>query len=177
MAEHDRSRVAAVLSADAEFDIFASLSAEVGSDFHQFSNAFLIHVCKRVAFEHAFAIVVIQGTCLTSSREKPNVICVRSFVPNEKNSASCSDLISCQGQLSGFLSWCRLCIRCLKFISVFTSSAVFTTTFLTYLSSARFRYQRYHDFGHDLYFAFFFNLDSSFHNSAGLHFGYRRICD
>src|ERR1700741_2912680 len=30
----------------------------------------------------------VGSTLFTSSREKPNVVCVRSFVPNEKNSAS-----------------------------------------------------------------------------------------
>ena len=40
------------------------------------------------ALQDGHASLYVPTIALTSSREKPNVICVKSFVPNEKNCAT-----------------------------------------------------------------------------------------
>jgi len=57
MAEGDGAGLAAVLAADAEFDVGAGLSAKVDGDLHQLSDAVAVDRLERVAGEDLAVLV------------------------------------------------------------------------------------------------------------------------
>ena len=93
MAELDARRVAAVLAADPELDVLARLAARAPTaifmslptpPWSSVSNGSDGRISRRT----------YSGRNLpASSRDSPNVVCVRSFVPKLKNSASRGDLV------------------------------------------------------------------------------------
>jgi hypothetical protein len=76
-----------MLAADAELDIRARRPAPLRRDLDQLADALDIEADERVAREDA--LVDIGGRKRpASSRLMPKVVCVRSLVPKEKNSAT-----------------------------------------------------------------------------------------
>ena len=60
MAELNGSRVAAVFTADAQLDVRAGLTAQLGSHLDQLADANLIEVCKRIELINLTVIVIIR---------------------------------------------------------------------------------------------------------------------
>ena len=87
VAERDRARLAAVLAADPELDARLRASPALDADPHEVADAVLVDHLERVALEDAVLEVGVRNLPSASSRENPSVVCVRSFVPNEKKSA------------------------------------------------------------------------------------------
>src|SRR6185437_7093513 len=61
-AESDRSRIAAMLSADAELDIRARRSAPFGGDLHQFADAATVDADERVFGDDPGTLIGLQKT-------------------------------------------------------------------------------------------------------------------
>ena len=86
VTEGDRSRVAAVLPADADFELGTDFSSALDADAHQFADALLIDRHERIAGQDAARGIDAEEARRVVAR-MPKVVCVRSLVPNEKNSA------------------------------------------------------------------------------------------
>ena len=87
MAELNGARIAAMLAADAQLDVGAGLAAKIGSHLHQLANAVLIEPGKRIGLIDLRIIISIKELTCVITRD-PNAICVKSFVPKQKKSAS-----------------------------------------------------------------------------------------
>ena len=88
VAERDRIGIAAVLAADAELEIGtrrAPRSQPMRTSWPTPSTSSLSNGLADSSFCSRYSAMKRPST---SSRLKPNVICVRSLVPNEKNSAT-----------------------------------------------------------------------------------------
>ncbi len=97
LAERDRGRIAAVLAADAELDArCASRRPRSAAILISSPTPSWSRVTKGSAGEDALARCRRRGSDAASSREMPSVVCVRSLVPKEKNSARLGDLAGAQ---------------------------------------------------------------------------------
>src|ERR1700675_3335577 len=63
VAERDRGRIAAVLAADAELEIFADLAAARGGDADELADARAVDRDKRVGRQDAFRRIDAEKTC------------------------------------------------------------------------------------------------------------------
>ena len=87
VAEFDRGRVAALLAADAKLDVRAGLTAQFRCHLDKAANAGLVQLGERIGLIDL--TVIVGGKELTGVvAGEAKVICVRSFVPKEKNTAS-----------------------------------------------------------------------------------------
>jgi len=94
-----------VFAANADLEVRTDRPAAFDADFDQFSNAFLVDGRERI-IPQDFLFKVRRQEPAMSSRLKPKLICVRSLVPNEKNSA-CSAILFAVRAAREFRSWCR----------------------------------------------------------------------
>lgn len=76
-----------MFAADAEFQLRTRLAAALGGNADQLSHTIEIERDERIAFNNALALIGIDKTCRVIA-EIPKVVCVRSLVPKEKNSAA-----------------------------------------------------------------------------------------
>ena len=60
VAELDGGRITAVLAADAQLDVGASLAAQLGSHLHQLANAVLIQTREGIALEDLVLVVAVE---------------------------------------------------------------------------------------------------------------------
>ena len=87
MAKRDGFRIAAMFPANTEFDLWTRLLAQLDRHFQQLADTNRIQSANGSASKISFCMQV-SISLPVSSRDKPKVICVKSFVPKEKNSAS-----------------------------------------------------------------------------------------
>src|SRR5215469_8389970 len=71
MAELDRRRLAAMLAADADFQVWPSLAAAFGGDLHQLAHAFLIERVERILLDDPFREIRRQNLVHVVAREAP----------------------------------------------------------------------------------------------------------
>ncbi len=94
VTERDRRRIATVLAADPELD---ARDARRGPSRQPMRTSWPTPSTSSVSNGFADSSLCSRYSLMNrpsmSSREKPNVICVRSLVPNEKNSATSGDLV------------------------------------------------------------------------------------
>jgi hypothetical protein len=69
VAERYRSRVAAVLTANSEFDVRAGCFTFFYGSFHQYADTGLVNRCKRVKFINVFVIVCVKELACIITRE------------------------------------------------------------------------------------------------------------
>ena len=75
-----------MLAADAELEFLPHLAAALGGDADEFPDALAVDRHEGVDCENALRCIDAQKLA-ASSRLIPKVVCVRSLVPKEKNSA------------------------------------------------------------------------------------------
>ena len=169
MTEFDAVWFAAVLAANSQFDVRPRFAAEVASNFHQTSNTLSDRSMRMDLNRRCRAPRTREGNCPNRRDSFPSVVCVRSFVPKLKNSASRA-IWSATSAARGISI--IVPTRYLNFVFFllrhFVSDATHNVDLQ--LQLARKSHERNHDFGADLY-AFGLHLRGGFKNRAGLHFG------
>ena len=85
VAEHDGRRIAAVLAADAEFDVRAGLLAELNGHLNELADAVLVKTSERIRFVDLLVVVRAEELAGVVAGEAEGHL----------------------GQIAGSRSWCR----------------------------------------------------------------------
>src|SRR5439155_2163013 len=80
-------RIPAVLAADPDLPVLADSSTLLDAGAHELADALAVQGMERIEGEDPRSTKSRRNLPSASSRLYPNVVCVRSFVPKEKNSA------------------------------------------------------------------------------------------
>ena len=79
-----------MLAADAELEVGTHRPAALDADADKFADAVHVDGDERVLRQQTLRAVYSPRKRAESSRLMPKQVCVRSLVPNEKNSADCA---------------------------------------------------------------------------------------
>ena len=175
MAELNRCRITAVLTADTAVELRIYRLTELDSHFHELTNTSLIELSERIVLEDLLVVVSTQELACVVTREAVCHLCKVVCTEAEEVSVL-SDLVSCKSS-SGDLDHCTNFV--LKVSAGLSDNSVssLNNNLLNELELLNVAYERNHDLG--LYVpvgVVLLNIDSSLDNSLCLHLSDLRIC-
>ena len=175
MAELNRCRITAVLTADTAVELRIYRLTELDSHFHELTNASLIELSERIVLEDL--LVVVSAEELTSIVTREAVSHLSKVICTEAEEVSVlSDLVSCKSS-SRDLDHCTNFVLEVSASLSDNSVSSLNNYLLNELELLNVAYERDHDLRLNVPIGvLLLNVDSSLDNSLCLHCSDLRIC-